>query len=230
MLKKVRVLLVALIFVTALVSTSLAQSVEHKETSQPQTQSGATTGGQSTTKTGESEKSTGMGGEKVTPMTAQPGADIPVGTVKSLDPAKGTITLILDKDFGGKKKGEEVTISVADTVKFPGSQWKSISEIKPGDKVAFKAEEVGGKQTIQSLEPAPSGAAGQEQGRVGEQGQIRPTEPTKPGETGTGQGSPTQTQPGQQGQSGQPQTQSSQSGHESGQQQGSQSGQEKKQY
>ncbi len=148
------------------------------------------------------------------------------GTVKSVDPTNKTLTIELSKDYGNKKKGEQMTFYVGDKTKWEGSPWQSLSDVKPGQQIEFQALESAGRYEIQRFSKYSS-ATGAEQSQgarkpsaAGDQGQIRPTEPTKQGETGqqsdveAGKGSQIQTQPGQQGQSGQPQTQSSQSGHE----------------
>ena len=84
------------------------------------------------------------------------------GTVKSVDPANKTITVELNKDWGNKKKGETMTFHVGDKVKWEGTQWKSLTDIKPGQTIEFQASEaVGGKHEIQSF----SGAMGTEEGR-----------------------------------------------------------------
>jgi len=109
------------------------------------------------------------------------------GTVRGVDPAQNTVTVVLAQDYGNKKKGEEMTLHLTGQTKWEGTQWKSLSDLQPGQHVAFEVKESAGKHEIQSFR-APSGPYGSEMGR------------------GTGP-SGQQTQPGQQGPSGQPQMQ-----------------------
>lgn len=104
-------------------------------------------------------------GSQQQPAAGQTGSEMGKtisGTVKNVDPANKTITVELNKDWGNKKKGETMTFHVGDKVKWEGTQWKSLTDIKPGQTIEFQASEAtSGKYEIQSF----SGARGTGEGR-----------------------------------------------------------------
>jgi Cu/Ag efflux protein CusF len=90
------------------------------------------------------------------------------GTVKSVDQANKTITVELNKDWGTKKKGETMTFHVGDKTKWEGTQWKSLTDIKPGQTIEFQASEATGrKYEIQSFGKAMGAGEGRGAGQTG---------------------------------------------------------------
>lgn len=110
-------------------------------------------------------------GSQQQPAAGQTGSEMGKtisGTVKSVDPANKTITVELNKDWGNKKKGETMTFHVGDKVKWEGTQWKSLTDIKPGQTIEFQASEAaGGKHEIQSFSGAMGAGEGRGAGQTG---------------------------------------------------------------
>lgn len=65
-----------------------------------------------------------------------------IGTVRSIDPSRNTLTIELSRDFGSRKKGEQLTFDLMDPVRWEGTQRRSLSDLKPGDLVEFEVREL----------------------------------------------------------------------------------------
>jgi len=215
MIKKLWIVMLALAVVTVLTGISYAEQ-------------STTQGGQAGTTAGE-QTGAAPGGQAGTTAGEQTGARGGVetlsGTVRDINVSNKTVRVTLDQNYGPKRKGEEVTFKVLDQTRWEGTQWRSLSDLKPGDHVRFEVQASPGKDEILAFR-SMSGAAGEEQGRgagqpgtseqpqpgTSEQGQPETSEQSQPGTSEQGQpetseqsqpGTSEQGQPGTSGQSNQ---------------------------
>jgi len=89
-----------------------------------------------------------------------------IGTVKNVDLANRTLTVQLAKEQGDKDKeaGESMSFIISDGARWESTQWKSLSDLKPGDIVEVQFTEANGRNEVQVLR-VPSGATGITEGR-----------------------------------------------------------------
>jgi Cu/Ag efflux protein CusF len=89
----------------------------------------------------------GQGGMMGQGGRAQPGASMTEGVVRKVDKDAGKITL---------KHGPIGNLDMpAMTMVFRVADQAMLQQVKPGDKVKFRAESIGGLLTVTKIEPAP---------------------------------------------------------------------------
>jgi len=147
MIKKLWVVILALVVAATWTGVSYAEQSQ-QQPGQTSQQPGTTTGAQPG-QTGQQQQQPGGAMEGKTVM----------GTVRDVDPSKKTISLELTEPYGGKQKGERMTFNLSDQAKWEGTQWKSLSDLKPGDQVRVQVKESAGKHEILAFQSPTGGGA-----------------------------------------------------------------------
>jgi len=121
---------------------------------QPGTQPSGQTGQQPPPSGQTSQQQPGAQPKSETTTGATTGGKRVTGTVKSVDPSRGLIVIMLGEDFGGKKKGEEMTLRTGPGTRWETGKargWQSLSDIRPGDQFDADALESAGEFEINSF-------------------------------------------------------------------------------
>jgi len=90
--------------------------------------------------------------------TAQ--VQVVTGTVRSVNPATNTVVIRLDKDFGGKRRGELMAFNLAEQARLEDPRVRSLSDLKIRDHVELTITESTGRPMIHALRPLSGNTGG----------------------------------------------------------------------